>query len=314
MPLSLEGKVALVTGAAHGVGRGHALELARLGAHVLVNDLGGSVAGEGAGRDADAVVAAIESAGGSALADYGDVSDEAAVESMFDRAVAAWGAVDIVVNNAGIIRDAPIERMPVGDFDVVMRVHVRGTWLVCRSAMRRWRERLGSGSNDVYGRIINTTSGVGMAGNVSETNYAAAKAAIIGLTLALDMEAADAGITCNVVGPSGNTRMAAAAGTNTGASAPLEPGEIDGGWHPHDPSNSSPLVAWLASEQAAHISGQVFRSYGDRIALMSGWYEQRAITNGERRWDPHALGSQVAKGLFGTRHRGWPQALDAPAR
>jgi NAD(P)-dependent dehydrogenase (short-subunit alcohol dehydrogenase family) len=303
----LEGKVAIVTGAARGVGRGHAFELARQGALVLVNDLGSSVDGTGCSREADLVVAQINSHGGVALADYGDVGDEAQVEQMFAKTLSAWGKVDIIVNNAGNLRDAPITEMTTADFDDVLRVHARGSWLTCRAAARLW-ERAADQGQPSYGRIINTTSGVGMAGNVRETNYVTAKAAVIGLTLALHMELGRAGITCNAIGPSGNTRMALNAGTNSGALVEPEI-DIDSAWSRYDPSNSSPLVAWLASPEAGHVSGQVFRCYGGRIALMSGWYELRGIENGGTRWDADELGTRLGEELFQTRSPGWPRSL-----
>src|SRR5439155_5199589 len=173
----LDGKIAVVTGAGHGIGRGHALELAKHGAIVVVNDLGGSVSGEGSGRDADVVVDIIKERGGLATADYGDVGDEAQVEALLQNAWDTHGRVDIVVNNAGIVRDRAIWNMSVEDFDLVMRVHLRGSWLTTRAAARQWRKQAKEGGlGQVYGRVINTTSGAGLLGNFGQTNYSAAKA------------------------------------------------------------------------------------------------------------------------------------------
>src|ERR1700744_4510751 len=180
----LEGKVALVTGAGHGIGRAHALELASHGATVVVNDLGSSVSGEGNGRDADVVVGLIAARGGKAIADYGDVGDEDQVEGMVAKAFDEFGHLDIVVNNAGIVRDRAIWNMSAADFDLVMRVHVRGTWLVSRAVAKRWRAIAKSDGGSVYGRIINTTSGAGLLGNFGQTTYGPAKAAIRGRTQA----------------------------------------------------------------------------------------------------------------------------------
>ena len=177
MPL-LAGKVALVTGAGHGIGRAHALELARHGARIVVNDLGSNAHGAGSGRDADVVVDLIRSRGGEAVGDYGDVGDEASADAMVARGIDEWGACDIVVNNAGIVRDKVVWNMTADEFDLVIRVHVRGSWLTSRAAARHWRAVAKAGDGTAYGRIINTTSGAGLLGNFGQTNYATAKAAL----------------------------------------------------------------------------------------------------------------------------------------
>ncbi|HLU41750.1 MAG TPA: SDR family NAD(P)-dependent oxidoreductase, partial [Microthrixaceae bacterium] len=155
----LDGKVAIVTGAGHGIGRGHALELAKQGAKVVVNDLGGSVTGEGKGRDADLTVDLIKERGGEAVANYGDVSDVEQSAEMIAQAIDTWGRLDILVNNAGIVRDGSIFNMSVEDFDAVIKVHVRGTWLPCKHAAVHWRQLNKSTGEKVNGRIINTVSG-----------------------------------------------------------------------------------------------------------------------------------------------------------
>jgi NAD(P)-dependent dehydrogenase (short-subunit alcohol dehydrogenase family) len=297
----LEDKIAIVTGAAHGIGRGHALELARHGARVVVNDLGGDVRGEGAGRDADEVVELVAGRGGTAIADYGDIADEEQATALFDRATAEFGRVDIVVNNAGIARDKVIWNMAPDDFDAVMRVHVRGTWLMTHLAAKRWRERARAGET-FTGRIINTTSGAGLSGNFGQSNYATAKAAIVGLTLTTSLELYRYGVTVNAVGPGGMTRLTATMG---GGRKAFEPDELAGDeYHPMDPAGSSPLVAWLASDQAQHVTGQVIRAVHDKIHLMRGWHEAATIGSGEQRWDAATLGMRVATDLFGTRAPG----------
>jgi len=307
MTMFLDGKVAIVTGAGRGIGRGHALELARHGAKVVVNDLGGSADGVGRSAIVDEVVERIVAAGGSAVADYGDVSNEADAEGMIARAYDEWGRLDVLVNNAGVIRDGMIWDLAVEDFDVVMRVHVRGTWLTCRAAARRWRERAESGVR-LNARIINTTSGVGLGGNIRETNYAAAKAAIVGMTQALNLELRDLGVTCNAIGPAGSTRISAALPTET-----FDGRETDDyhTWDPDDPANSSPLVAWLASDESALVSGQVFRVPKDRIVLMDGWREAGQVL-ADARWDATTLGTVLAEEVFGLRHLGWPRSFTRP--
>jgi NAD(P)-dependent dehydrogenase (short-subunit alcohol dehydrogenase family) len=301
MPRLLEGKIALVTGAGHGIGRGHALELAKHGASVVVNDLGSSVSGEGSGRDADVVVEIIESQGGTASANYGDVGDEAQAAAMVQQAIDTYGRLDIVVNNAGIVRDRAVWNMTADDFDLVMRVHVRGTWLVCRAAAQHWRERSKAGEGNVGGRIINTTSGAGLLGNFGQTNYATAKAAIVGLTQTLNLELAKIGVTCNVIGPGGITRISA---TMSGATV-REPDEIpEDEFDPMDPSLCSPVVAWLASDEASYVSGQVIRAMRDEIHLMGGWTEDVTVTSGGKRWEATKLGDLFATDIFKTRAPG----------
>jgi NAD(P)-dependent dehydrogenase (short-subunit alcohol dehydrogenase family) len=301
MSTLLDGKVALVTGAGHGIGRGHALELARHGAKVVVNDLGSSVHGEGLGKDADATVDLIAERGGTAVANYGNVSDEADVDAMVAQAVDTYGHLDVVVNNAGIVRDAVIWNMEASDYDAVMGVHVRGTWLTCRAAARSWRARVKAGET-VRGRIINTTSGAGLVGNFGQSNYATAKAAIVGLTLTLALELHRMGITVNAVGPAGATRLT---GTMPNAPEVMEPDQLGlDEFHPMDPAGSSPMVAWLASDQAQHVTGQVFRVIYDQIHLMGGWTEDATARSGERRWDALELGDVVAGELFGSQGRG----------
>ncbi|WP_407685948.1 SDR family NAD(P)-dependent oxidoreductase [Mycobacterium sp. HUMS_1102779] len=299
----LDGKVALVTGAGHGIGRGHALELAKHGATVIVNDLGTSLAGEGTGKVADEVVQIIESRGGIAVPDFSDVGDEEQVELAVERAYAQLGRLDIVVNNAGIVRDKAIWNMTAEDFDLVMRVHVRGSWLTSRAVTRQWRaESKANGGNKVYGRIINTTSGAGLHGHFGQTNYSAAKAAIVGLTQTLSLELAPIGATANIISPGGRTRMSA---SMPGAAAAIEPDErAEGEFDPKDPSLSSPVVAWLASPEAGHVSGQVIRALGENIQLLKGWHPVATVSSGQKRWDANTLGTIMATDVFGTRNPG----------
>jgi len=301
VPRLLEDKIAIVTGAAHGIGRGHALELARHGAAVIVADLGTSVRGEGRGADAQEVADLIVKRGGTALADFADVGDEEQCAALVDRAVAEFGRLDILVNNAGIARDRVIWNMSADDFDAVMRVHVRGTWLMTHFAARQWRARAQRGET-FTGRVINTTSGAGLSGNFGQSNYATAKAAIAGLTLTTSLELARLGVTVNAVGPGGLTRLTA---TTSGDLRAFEPDELaEDEYHPMDPAGSSPLVAWLASDEAQHVTGQVIRAIHDKIYLMGGWTEDATISAGEKRWDATTLGTRMATDIFRTRAPG----------
>jgi NAD(P)-dependent dehydrogenase (short-subunit alcohol dehydrogenase family) len=298
----LDGKVAIVTGAGHGIGRGHAMELARHGARVVVHDLGGSVRGEGTSPAADDTVALIAGRGGVAVPNYADVSDYDAAGAMVAQARDEFGRLDILVNNAGIVRDAAIWNMDVNDWDAVMKVHVRGTWCPSHHAAKHWREQSKTSDGPLGARIVNTTSGAGLGGNFGQTGYATAKSAIVGLTLTLAQELYKMGVTVNCIGPAGMTRITASIPGNPDA---FEPDEIaEGEWDEMDPKNSSPLVAWLASDEAGHVTGQVIRVIYDRIILMQGWTEKRWAASDRAPWDAEQLGTVMATEIFGTRHQG----------
>jgi NAD(P)-dependent dehydrogenase (short-subunit alcohol dehydrogenase family) len=298
----LDGKVAIVTGAGHGIGRGHAMELAKNGAAVVVNDLGGSVTGEGTGRDADLTVDIITERGGRAIANYGDVSDEAQSAEMVEQAVSELGRLDVLVNNAGIVRDGSIFNMSADDFDAVIKVHLRGTWLPCKAAGLHWRKLNKETGEKVDGRIINTVSGAGLTGNFGQSNYAPAKAAIASLTQTLSLEMYKMGVTVNAVGPAAATRIT---GTMPGAPEVIEANDVpEDEWNRMDPAVSSPLVAWLASDEADHVTGQVIRAVAENIILMKGWEDGPTISNGGKRWDATKLGQQLATDVFGTRAPG----------
>jgi NAD(P)-dependent dehydrogenase (short-subunit alcohol dehydrogenase family) len=236
----LEGRVAIVTGAGRGLGRHFALCLASEGARVVVCDLGVALSGEGTAEDPAAeVVAEIEAAGGSAVAAKVSVTDHDAVGAMVTDTVDRWGSVDIVVNNAGIVRDRTLLKMDEADFDAVVATHLKGTFNVVRHAAPHMKERS-------YGRIINITSSAGLRGNFGQTNYGAAKAGIMGMTFVWALELGRYGITVNALAPAGVTRM-----TGSLAEGDEVPPTLD-------PSLNAPLVAFLASEHAAHVNGQIF--------------------------------------------------------
>jgi len=295
----LDGKVAIVTGAGHGIGRGHAMELARHGAKVVVNDLGGSVKGEGQGRDADLTVDIIKDRGGEAIPNFADVADYEAAGAMVQQAVDTWGHLDVLVNNAGIVRDGAIWNMSEADFDAVL--HVKGSWAPCHWAARHWRDRAKAGET-FTGRVINTTSGAGLVGNFGQTNYATAKAGLTGLTQTLSLELAKLGVTVNCVGPAAATRITA---TMPGAPEVIEPEDVpEDEWNRMDPAVSSPLVAWLASDGSQHVTGQVIRAVAENIIWMKGWTDGPTLSNGGKRWDATTLGAKLATDIFGTRAPG----------
>jgi NAD(P)-dependent dehydrogenase (short-subunit alcohol dehydrogenase family) len=296
----LDGKVAIVTGAGHGIGRGHAMELAKHGAKVVVNDLGGSERGEGTGSAAEDTVKLIADRGGVAVPNFADVSDYDLSGAMVQQAIDEFGKLDILVNNAGIVRDAAIWNMKVEDWDAVMKVHVRGTWCPTHHASKHWRERAKEGP--LRARIVNTTSGAGLGGNFGQTSYATAKAAIVGMTLTLAQELYKTGVTANCIGPAGLTRITA---TMPGSEPAMEPDTVpEGEWNAMDPKNSSPVVAWLASDDAQYVTGQVIRVIHDRIILMQGWTEKKSISSGDKAWNAEDLPAIMATEIFGSRHPG----------
>jgi NAD(P)-dependent dehydrogenase (short-subunit alcohol dehydrogenase family) len=284
----LDGKVAVVTGAGRGIGREHALALAQAGAKIVVNDLGASLAGEGAdeGPAAD-VVREIETLGGEAIADGENVADFAGAKRLIDGAVAAFGRLDILVNNAGILRDRMLVNMEEHEWDAVIEVHLKGHFAPTRHAAAHWRERSKAGE-PVAGRVINTSSPSGVFGNVGQLNYGAAKAGIVGFTLIAAQELQRYGVTVNAIAPNARTRMTEAAF-----------GEIpppDDGFDAADPANNSPVVVALCADEAQDITGQVFFVYGGIVNMLSGWQAGEVFTSGER-WDPDALLQELRERL-----------------
>jgi NAD(P)-dependent dehydrogenase (short-subunit alcohol dehydrogenase family) len=297
----LDGRVAIVTGAGHGIGRGHALELAKEGARVLVNDLGSSLQGEGRGKDADLTVEIIRSRGGEAAANYDDVADFEAAGRMVRRAIDELGRLDILVNNAGIARDATIWKMTEDDWDKVIRVHLKGTFAPTHHAVTHWRDRNKAGEDVSSGRIINTTSGAGLSGNFGQANYTTAKAGIAAFTMTVSLEVFKMGVTCNAIGPAGATRMAASI-PGAGIEA-REPDEFDE-WDPMDPSLSSPVVAWLASDKAGHVTGQVIRAVRDEIVHMVPWSNGDSVRKPGARWEAVELSGVMNADIFHSRAPG----------
>jgi NAD(P)-dependent dehydrogenase (short-subunit alcohol dehydrogenase family) len=237
----LDGRVAIVTGSGRGIGREFALCFAREGAKVVINDVGVSLDGQGTDDDPAAQVCKeIEALGSQAVPNYDSVSDFEAAGRIVQTAVDAFGTVDIVVNNAGIVRDKTLLKMDESDFDAVIAVHLKGTFNVTRHAAEVMRAK-------EYGRIVNITSSAGLRGNFGQTNYGAAKAGIMGMTFVWSMELGRYGITVNAVAPAGATRMTASLYERSGNEPPPE----------ENPALNAPLVAYLASEQAAHVNGQI---------------------------------------------------------
>ena len=278
---SLDGKVAIVTGAGRGIGREHALALAEAGARVVVNDLGGSLSGEGTDSSpAQTVVNEIVAAGGEAVASYDDVSDFAAAEHMIGRAVDRYGRLDILVNNAGILRDRMLVNMTEDEWDAVIAVHLKGHFGPTRHAAAYWRERSKAGE-EVRGRVINTSSPSGVFGNIGQANYGAAKAAIAGLTLIAAQELQRYGVTVNCIAPNARTRMTE---ETFGDLPPPKEGQFD----PLDPGNMSPLVVALSADDAQDITGQCFFVWGGVVNVLRPWEAGEAFV-ADGRWDADEL-------------------------
>ncbi len=259
----LDGKVAIVTGAARGLGRVEALELARQGARVVVNDLG--KAGDGSGRDegpANAVVEEIKALGGEAVPHFGDVAVWADAQALIGTAVETFGDLHILVNNAGFLRDRMIFNMSEEDFDAVVRVHLKGHFCTMRHASVHWRERSKAAGGEIYGRIINTSSEAFIFGSPGQPNYAAAKAGIVALTMSAAQGLQRYGVMANAIMPRARTRM-----NDTGALADMfaKPSE---GFDTFAPEHVSPLVAYLASPDAGNVSGQVIVVYGKSMTVV----------------------------------------------
>jgi NAD(P)-dependent dehydrogenase (short-subunit alcohol dehydrogenase family) len=280
-------RVAIVTGAGRGIGRGYALSLAEAGARVVVNDLGGARDGTGADvGPAQQVVDEIKAMGGDAIVNGDDVSDFDAAGRMIQSAIDQWGRLDVVVNNAGILRDRMLTNMTEAEWDAVIKVHLKGTFAPAHHAAKYWRERAKAGeTNDA--RLINTTSVSGIFGNPGQTNYGAAKAGIAGFTIIAAQELGRYGVTVNAISPGALTRL-------TEDLNPNRPEPKPGEFNPGDPDNIAPLCTWLASPESHNVTGRVFIVGGGTISVAEGWRRGPTIDKGDR-WDPTELAPVVEK-------------------
>lgn len=280
-------RVVIVTGAGRGIGRAHALAFAAAGAKVVVNDLGAGLDGSASVDDpAQAVVAEIEAAGGAAVVNGDDVADWAGAKRLVGTALEHFGRLDVLVNNAGFLRDRMLANLSEDEWDAVVRVHLKGHFAPMRHAIEYWRAESKAG-RAVDARIINTSSGAGLQGSVGQGNYAAAKAGIAALTLNAAAEFARYGVTVNAIAPAARTRMTESAFADTMA-------KPDAGFDSMAPENISPLVVWLGSGESAQVSGRVFEVEGGKIAIADGWRHGDPIDKGER-WDPSELADVVSK-------------------
>jgi NAD(P)-dependent dehydrogenase (short-subunit alcohol dehydrogenase family) len=293
---ALDGKVAIVTGAARGIGRGHALLLAHEGASVVVNDVGGEWDGSGSDdRPAQLVVEEITAAGGKAVANDDDVADWEGGQRLVNAAIESFGGLDILICNAGILRDRMTFNMTEEEWDAVIRVHLKGHFVPVRWAAAYWRERNKETGGPVAGRIVLTSSESGLFANPGQLNYDAAKSGIATMAVVLARELARYGVTANAIAPRARTRLT----ENTFGTRPVADGEFD----TRDPENVAPWVVWLCTDAAAHVSGQNFVVGGGTVQLVSGWRVESSIEK-DGRWTLPEL-DEGWRDLFGD----WPTAL-----
>jgi NAD(P)-dependent dehydrogenase (short-subunit alcohol dehydrogenase family) len=286
----LEGKVAVITGSGRGIGKEEALLMAKHGCKIVVNDLGAHFDGTGASTTpAQEVVNEIKKMGGEAVANGDSVSDFKAAKRIIECAIDTFGKLNIIVNNAGILRDRMIFNMGEDDWDAVIAVHLKGTFNMTRHACEYWREEHKKG-NLLNGRVINTSSDSGLLGNVGQTNYGAAKAAVALLAITVDREMAKYGVTCNAIAPVARTRLTVEATPSTAA---IMGGEVkEGEFDVFSPRNVAPLVAWLASDDAKEVHGEVFRVGGGTVWLMQGWHSASKVQQ-HATWEAAELGNRL---------------------
>ena len=281
----LDGRVAIVTGAGRGLGREHALELARQGAKVVVNDLGTTLGGDGKSvGPAQEVVDIIRAAGGEAVANGSDIADFEQAGQLVQQAIDTFGRLDILVNNAGFVRDRMLVNTGEDEWDAVIRVHLKGHFATMRHAGAYWRTESKEGRQPVA-RVINTSSGAGLQGSIGQASYSAAKAGIAALSIVAAAEMGRYGVTVNAIAPSARTRM------TEGPFAEAMAAPVDG-FDKMNPANVSPVVAWLASADAADVTGRVIEIEGGKICLENGWAHGPANDLG-RRWEAAEVGSAV---------------------
>lgn len=285
----VDGRVVIITGAGRGIGRAHALAFAAEGAKVVVNDIGAGADGSETGESpAEQVVAEIIAAGGQAVVNGDDVADWAGAENLIKTAIDTFGGLDVLVNNAGFLRDRMLVGMSEGEWDAVIRVHLKGHFAPLRHAAAYWRAEAKAGKT-VDARIINTSSGAGLQGSIGQGNYAAAKAGIAEMTIQAAAELKNYGVSVNAIAPAARTRMTVGAG-GAMAEAMAAPEE---GFDAMAPENISPLVVWLGSAESKDVTGRVFEVEGGKITVAEGWRHGPSEDKGDR-WDPKEIGPVLA--------------------
>ncbi len=294
----LDGRVVIVTGAGRGIGAAHALAFAAEGARVVVNDIGVALDGTGQGESspAYAIVEEIKNAGGEAVVNGDDVADWSGAQNLIQTAVDTFGGLDVLVNNAGFVRDRMLANTSEEEWDAVVRVHLKGHFAPLRHAAAYWRGLIKEGKagpDSLNARVINTSSGAGLQGSVGQGNYSAAKAGIATLTLVAAAELGRYGVTVNAIAPSARTRMTETVFADMMA-------KPDGGFDAMAPENISPLVVWLGSAESKDVTGRVFEVEGGIIRVAEGWAHGPQVDKGAQ-WDPAELGPVVSD-LLGKAH------------
>jgi len=285
----LDGRVVIITGAGRGIGRAHALAFAAEGAKVVVNDIGVGGDGSNTGETpAEQVVAEIKAAGGEAVVNGDDVASWEGAQNLIQTAIDTFGGLDVLVNNAGFLRDRMLVGMSEEEWDAVIRVHLKGHFAPLRHAAAYWRAESKAG-RPVDARIINTSSGAGLQGSIGQGNYAAAKAGIAEMTIQAAAELKNYGVSVNAIAPAARTRMTVGAG-GAMAEAMAAPEE---GFDAMAPENISPLVVWLGSAESKDVTGRVFEVEGGKITVAEGWRHGPTQDKGDR-WDPKEIGPVVA--------------------
>jgi NAD(P)-dependent dehydrogenase (short-subunit alcohol dehydrogenase family) len=280
-----EGRIVIVTGAGRGIGRAHALEFARQGARVVVNDLGSENDGSGGSSEpAEEVAEEIRAMGGEAIVNLSDVGDWNQTQALVAQTLDAFGGLDVVVNNAGFVRDRMFVGCAEEEWDAVIRVHLKGHFCTARHAAEYWRNQSKAGQ-PVDARIINTSSGAGLQGSVGQSAYSSAKGGIASLTLVQAAEMGRYGVTANAIAPAARTRMTEAVFTDMVAPE-------DGTFDENAPENVSPLVVWLGSTESRDVTGRVFEVKGGLIGTSDGWKDGPVIDKGAR-WEPDEVGAAV---------------------
>ncbi len=274
----------IVTGSGAGLGRGYALALAAEGANVVVNDINRAAA--------EAVVAEVQAAGGKAIASVDDITSMVGADNIVNAAAAAFGDVHGVVNNAGVVRDRMFASMTEEEWDLVIKVHLKGHFCIASKLVQRWRDQVKASGQKVDARIINTSSGAGLQGSVGQSNYAAAKGGIASLTLVQAAELGRYGITANALAPAARTGM------TEGPFGALMKKPEDGSFDYYAPENVAPLVVWLCSPLSAKATGRVFEVEGGKVSIGNGW-KTGTIRDNKARWNPADL-TEVIEGLIAT--------------